>query len=726
MTAPTGGVTDSDARGRRTAALAALVAAVSFLPSLAASFVYDDLGLIVENPYARSLTYLFRGFRTHLWDVFAYGASGFGLRYYRPIVSASYVLNWVVSGGAPWAFHLVNVLSHAAATFLAARAALRWTEDARLGLLAALVFGLHPTRTESVIWVSGRTDVFMALFLLAAVELTRAAARSEARRSAALTGAAFAAFALAVLSKEAAAATALLVAVDWLLADAKSPEKKRLFVHMVLFAALGVLYVGARSTFYPVSKGRPFELTPAYGFFTTWAYFERVVFPWPQTFFYRPAVEVGGVPHFDPLVVALGVALAVSFVGLLVFAYRRDRPSFLLILGGAIFLGPLLNFSYTGIYVTTSDHFLYFPLLLLIAGSLRLFRRRLAVLFDVRAFRLAAGGVLVLCAAVDVIRVLDYRDDATFWNHEIEVNPENPVALTELSRMAARAGDPEAAFALIQKADAPASRRFFLLAGERGARIVTRARRLALDATLRADGDVAALESIFDELRHLLAMCRSEYGEPLGFAGALKIASQNGQVAAIVSDAALVGTRIGRTEDAATLANALSGQAVFRSSNPLNLVLVYGRLGEFGRARRTLSVVEKPPSGIGPFGSREEFDELRRRLGDAEALLVRTRNEPDDRARVDAATAYADLGAYLSALRALRPAFDHTKASPGVAPLYVQLLVSARLDDEALATAESLLGPERGPRVIDELRAQLPPRVRAQKKPPEPSPWWTG
>jgi tetratricopeptide (TPR) repeat protein len=715
-----------DQSATRPALVATVVALVAFLPSLAATYVYDDLALISNNPYAHSLTFLFRGFRTHLWDVFEYGSNGFGLKYYRPVVTASYVLNWVVSGGAPWAFHLVNVLCHAAATLLAARVATRWTGDARLGLLTALIFALHPTRTESVVWVSGRTDVFMALFILCTVELTWSAANTAGARAARRFAAAIAALALALLSKEAAAATALLVTADCLVEGSKTKAGKRFSSLAYTVAGLGAAYVVVRSIVYPVAKNRRFDFTPSYGFYTVWAYVERLVCPWPQTFFYRPAVEHAGVPFFEPLFVALGVAASIAFVVLLVVAYRRDRAACLLIASGTIFMGPLFNFTYTGIYVTSSDHFLYFPVLLWAAGLLRLFRSRMLPLLDVRAFRLAAVGVLFLFAAVDGVRVLDYRDDVAFWNHELEVNHDNPVALVEVGGIAARSGDLENAYSIVKRALEPASMRYFLLAGDRDARISTREMFAALDAALRADGDVRGLEELYEQMEALLSKKRSEAGEALGPVEVLKAAPYHAQIAAIVSDMALVATRIGRMTRARQLADALTGEAMWQASNPMNLVLAYARLGEFARARETLSILEKPPYGMAPIAGRETLVELRHRLAAAEALFERAKNEPGDQSRIDEATAYAELGAYLQALRVIRPVFDRARGLSGVGPLYVQLLISARLHDEALETATALLGPEQGRRVVQDLESQLTARVRSLKKPEEPSPWWPG
>src|SRR6185295_16303795 len=140
---------------------------------------------------------------------------------------------------------------------------------------------------------------------------------------------------------------------------------------------------------------------------------------------------------------------------------------------------------------------------------------------------------------------------------------------------------------------------------------VMRGRVAGLDASLRADGDVRALETCYDEMENLLANSRSSSGEILGPVGVLAAAKTNGQVASMLADAALIGSRIGKTARAREFADAIPAEAAWHASNPLNLVLAYARLGEFGRARRTLALVEKPPAGITPFGSKEVFEELR-------------------------------------------------------------------------------------------------------------------
>lgn len=697
---------------RRGALVAALVAFVVFLPGLVDGFVYDDTLLISENPFAQSLSYLLRGFRTHLWDVYAFGEEGFGLRYYRPIVSASYVLNWVLSGGAAWTFHLFNAACHGVATWLVARVASRWIGSPALGFLSALLFALHPSRTESVLWISGRTDVLMAVFTLAAVEFAHAAAGARPGRASGLAALSIAGAALSALSKEAGALTALFIGVDVLLADKGSAARARLVRIAAVTFALGVLYLAGRWLFYPV-RGTTGEPTILYGFYTVWAYVERIVLPWPQTFFFRPAEEVGGKPSYPPVAVALGVCTALGFVALLVRAVVRDRAAALILVVGAALILPLLNFTYTGIYVTASDHFLYLPLFALAVGLLRLFRAGAERAARERVTWVAVFGISLVYAAIDCVRALDYRSDADLWGHELEVNPDNPVALLTESRLAAKVGDVEAAYAILKRAVRPESRRFFLLAGSRGTRIITEGRLLALRAALTADGDVAALTEISERLEYLFRTSRSsKTGLPLGADGALRAVKENAQLASLAADMALVDSRIGRSARTLELVSAIPPKMLPQVSNPLNLVLARARLLDIPAARRLLASVLGAIAGTPAEVPEEARADLATRLDRAAAHLSQAGAAADPAtARTERALASAELGAYLAALRELRPVFEDEATRRRVGPLYVQLLVSARLRDDAVSAASSLLGAEAGAAAVAEMERALPPAL---------------
>jgi hypothetical protein len=188
----------------RQAALAAgLLAAAVAAPSIRNGFVADDHWVIVERPFLKQPPSVGALLRQPYWP------AGFGGVMWRPAVLASYALDYQLGGSPHW-FHVVNVLwaglAAALLTLLACRLA-----DPVTGLVAGLLFAVHPLHVEAVANVVGRADLMAAAGYAAAL---LCAVEAE-RRPIYLLGVALAA-ACAIVSKEHAAtlpAAVLLVSV---------------------------------------------------------------------------------------------------------------------------------------------------------------------------------------------------------------------------------------------------------------------------------------------------------------------------------------------------------------------------------------------------------------------------------------------------------------------------------------------------------------------------------
>ena len=102
-----------------------------------------------------------------LMSLFIPNAAG-GL-YYRPVTIASYILNWKLMWQATEWMHVVNILVHAGSAALCYGLLLKMTSSSRrLSAIGSLLFLVHPLATESVCWISGRTDLLAGFFLLGA------------------------------------------------------------------------------------------------------------------------------------------------------------------------------------------------------------------------------------------------------------------------------------------------------------------------------------------------------------------------------------------------------------------------------------------------------------------------------------------------------------------------------------------------------------------------------
>ena len=95
---------------KRNVMLFAVVSAavLVYVNSLWNGFAYDDNWIIQRNTRVHDLGNLAGIWLTPYWPSF-----GSELGLYRPLTIFSYAIQWAISGGAPWLFHLVNILLHA-------------------------------------------------------------------------------------------------------------------------------------------------------------------------------------------------------------------------------------------------------------------------------------------------------------------------------------------------------------------------------------------------------------------------------------------------------------------------------------------------------------------------------------------------------------------------------------------------------------------------------------
>jgi hypothetical protein len=234
----------SDVRRRwlppATVALLSLAATVT---SIGHDFTYDDRSVILENERVHTFAHIPRLFLETYWPPY-FGGDG-----YRPFVTTLFTLEWLTAGGAPWVFHLVNIL-----LAVAVSVAMYWCARAVLAPLgawvAAALFAVHPVHVEVTGNVVGQSELIVALCLLVAIGIY-----VRARRAGALTPRKSIAiqllFALALLAKEhAMVLPALFFAAEATVIPAESWRARVRAVRTLMLAlvaiALAYLFVRGR------------------------------------------------------------------------------------------------------------------------------------------------------------------------------------------------------------------------------------------------------------------------------------------------------------------------------------------------------------------------------------------------------------------------------------------------------------------------------------------------
>lgn len=187
----------------------ALLTALSVIPYVRTwrfGFIHlDDYQFMVRGGwFFRSWENLPRAFSHDVWEFFGEESS-----LYRPLLLLPRFFEVRVFDGSPGPFHVLNTALHAASVvaFYALLRAL--TRSPRAALIWAALLAAHPAHIPVVAWIEGRNNSMLALFVLVAVTLALRALETERRG---LIVASAAAFFAALLTKENAIFTPLLVA----------------------------------------------------------------------------------------------------------------------------------------------------------------------------------------------------------------------------------------------------------------------------------------------------------------------------------------------------------------------------------------------------------------------------------------------------------------------------------------------------------------------------------
>jgi Tfp pilus assembly protein PilF len=191
----------------------AVLAGVPYLPCLPGDFVYDDPNAVTQSTLVRSLTPI----RTFL----ALST--------RPLTDYTYAIDYAIGGYDPTIYHATGIILHICTALLvyafawlllglpslaprygAARRGIAWA--------AAALFAVHPLGSETVAYISSRSESLAAMwYLVAVIGYLRAATAPRGSRKGWMAVTVLAAVAGAASKETVFTLFAVLPLLDWLL-----------------------------------------------------------------------------------------------------------------------------------------------------------------------------------------------------------------------------------------------------------------------------------------------------------------------------------------------------------------------------------------------------------------------------------------------------------------------------------------------------------------------------
>jgi hypothetical protein len=394
--------------------VALVLIGAAYLQAVGFGYVYDDHQLIAVNPWMDSWHFATVIFRKSCWQFMDWKRI---TDYYRPLVMLLFLSIRRIAGPAPGWFHLVVIGIHLIATGLTYSMLRRLTKNASLAALSAAIFGLHPSRVESVAWISGVSDSLCLVFFLASAILFFRYETSCSKRDWILS-AVF--LFLGILSKEVLILAPIVFALYCFMRSegALIQRVRRSLIAIVphLVVTTGALVARMLVLRHFTGPGANYKAHPLESLYTApevmlWYVRQQV---WPQTVSVHYPVLV--VTHFSWIHFALPAIAVIAIFGMIAFAVRRSPAGILLFAWALLTIAPVIVYH---IGIQVHDRYGYLPSLSASAGIAYVLLKVLKNRPIARGTCIAA--LLIAMASFTFLQARYWKDDITLFEHAVKV-----------------------------------------------------------------------------------------------------------------------------------------------------------------------------------------------------------------------------------------------------------------------------------------------------------------
>jgi protein O-mannosyl-transferase len=394
-----------------------IITAIVFSGSLKLDWTnWDDNLLVYENPVVSEAKFK---------DIFTKPVE---YNTFNPLVISSFAFEWKLVKDKPFLYHLDNFILHLLCT------ALIWFFFRKLGLsvwwsgFGALLFGIHPIRVESVVWIAERKDGLFGLFYLAALLAYIRYIITEKNAHLLLT---FIFFILSLLSKgQAVAMPFTLILLDWYF---QRKISLKVVLEKIIFLAISLIIALLTITFFIKSVHAAADKKTITYVFSS---FEQIILGgYAYTVYVLKSIIPYATSPLYPMPASfqpehwIGGAMAVCIFGsaLVVWRKRRFITFGLLFFTFNIFflLMPFLM-SETAFLFDHYTYVAYIGLFFMIAMSMQQLSERLSLYRTPMAC--LAVALLVVYGVLTIKYIPVWKNSETLWTYVIEKYPHQVAA----------------------------------------------------------------------------------------------------------------------------------------------------------------------------------------------------------------------------------------------------------------------------------------------------------
>lgn len=423
-------------------------------------FVWDDISYIVENTYITRLS----------WDNIYWMFTNFYISNWHPLTWLSLAFDYALFGHTPWGYHLSNMILHSLNSVLvfvlsavlikiknSSRLKISFSDilaDKRLLLaswIAAVLFGIHPQHVESVAWITERKDVLSMFFILLTLLTYIAYAKTSARRTLYYILCLFL-FTLALMAKPMAVTIpVVLLLLDvyplqrTILTGTTSTidnfycvswkflllEKLPFFLFSFFVIALTIL----AQTEAMVDLDRySIEIRLLNTFNSIILYISKFLFPIYLHPFYGYKPDLSNIKDYMPLIAFFLITAVCIYLWL-----KKNYYPLIIWLFYLITLSPVIGIIQVGLQ-SSADRYAYLPTIpfYIVVGSLVSHlvyipaqKTKLITQFSVLIFLILVSGALFFKTQQ---QIPIWKNDLSFWNYVVHMDPENGRAQCNLGR----------------------------------------------------------------------------------------------------------------------------------------------------------------------------------------------------------------------------------------------------------------------------------------------------